>query len=166
MERCFTCKGQVFTSDIKGRTSFRGKPIVICSPCRGRYAYTLEQVAATGLRFRLVRKSEIPQPPVFGDRTQISNVQKYRLYRRLYMVLLITKELEEKRQRGVYWMVDEMTRKLLKLPDQIATIVGRTFAFRGDGFIVSDDEALNKIRDLIESIDPEILERNKNKRLQ
>src|SRR6266581_4787086 len=101
MESCFTCSGPTVKSDPRGRTTFRGLPIVVCSPCRGGHAYAVEQAATTGLRFRLVRKSEIPQPPVFGDRVRISGVQKYRLFRRLYMILLLAKELEEKRQKEV-----------------------------------------------------------------
>jgi len=62
-------------------------------------------------------------------------------------------------------MIDEMTKKILKLPDKVATIVGKTFAVRGDDFTLSDDEALGRIRDLLESIDPEIISRTKNKRL-
>jgi len=64
-------------------------------------------------------------------------------------------------------MIDEMTRKLLKLPDQMAAMIGKTYAVQGDDFELSDDEVLLRIRDILESIDPEIIERNKNrKRIQ
>lgn len=104
-------------------------------------------------------------PPVFGDREQISGVLKYRIYRQIYMVLLLLKERQEKRKKEVNWMVEEMTRKILKLPDKVAAIVAKTYAVCGDDFKLADDQALVRIRDLLEGIDPEIISRNKNKRL-
>lgn len=55
--------------------------------------------------------------------------------------------------------------KVVKLPDRIAAIVGKTYAVRGDDAQLADDEALTRIRDLLEELDPELIDRNKNKRL-
>lgn len=63
-------------------------------------------------------------------------------------------------------MVDDLTKKILKLPDQVARIVARTYAVCGDDFKLSDEEALIRIRDLLEAIDPEIINRAKKKRLR
>ena len=82
-----------------------------------------------------------------------------------YKILLLLKERQEIRHKEVNWMVKEMTAKVIKLPDQIATIVGKTHAVRGDDCTLSDDQALVRICDLLVEIDPQILERNKKKRL-
>jgi hypothetical protein len=55
--------------------------------------------------------------------------------------------------------------KVAKLPERIAAVVGKTYAVMGDAFEVADDEALMRIRDYLEEIDPSLIERNKNKRL-
>lgn len=55
--------------------------------------------------------------------------------------------------------------KLAKLPDRIAAIVGKTFTVQGDTAQMADDQALSMIRDLLEELDSQIIERNKNKKL-
>lgn len=62
-------------------------------------------------------------------------------------------------------MVDDMTRKLLKLPDQIAAVLGKTYVIRGDDFLLSDDVVLLEMKEILKSIDPDIIERNKDKRV-
>ena len=62
-------------------------------------------------------------------------------------------------------VIEDRTKLILKFPDRVAAIVGKTFAVRGDDSKLADDVALAMIRDLLESIDPTIIERNKNKRL-
>lgn len=53
----------------------------------------------------------------------------------------------------------------LKFPERVAAIVGKTYAVKGDDFQLSDDEALTRIRDLLDELDPTLIARNKNKRL-
>lgn len=53
----------------------------------------------------------------------------------------------------------------LRFPERVAAIVGKTYAVRGDGFKLSDDEALTRIRDLLDELDATLIARNKNKRL-
>lgn len=55
--------------------------------------------------------------------------------------------------------------KIARLPDRVAAIIGKTYAARGDDAVMADDEALIRIRDLLDEIDPTLIERNKNKRL-
>ncbi|MET0466775.1 MAG: hypothetical protein ABW007_26680 [Chitinophagaceae bacterium] len=55
--------------------------------------------------------------------------------------------------------------KLAKLPDRIAAVIGKTYAVKGDGFEIADDQAVMMIRDLVEELDDTLIERNKNKRL-
>lgn len=62
-------------------------------------------------------------------------------------------------------MPQEQTDLIIKLPVKLAKIVGKTYAVCGDGAKLADDEALTRIRDLLDEIDPEIISRNKNKRL-
>lgn len=60
---------------------------------------------------------------------------------------------------------EEYANKVAKLPDRVAAVVGKTYAVRGDAAEMADDEALMRIRDLTDEIDPTLIERNKNKRL-
>lgn len=53
----------------------------------------------------------------------------------------------------------------LKFPERVAAIVGKTYAVMGDGFKLPDDEALTRIRDLLDELDETLVERNKKKRL-
>lgn len=73
--------------------------------------------------------------------------------------------IDEAEGRGVNQLPEEEAVKVLRLPERIAAIVGKTFAEMGDGAELSDDEALGRIRDLLFDIDPNIIERNKRKRL-
>jgi hypothetical protein len=54
---------------------------------------------------------------------------------------------------------------LVKLPERIAAIVGKTYVVMGDDAKLEDDVALMRIRDLLDQLDPKLIERNKNKRL-
>jgi hypothetical protein len=162
---CFVCQRPAPISDVRGRVEFRGKQIQICGTCRGRYAFVIEQATATGRRFRFVAKSEIPAPLVTRDRQRVSKVETHSNFRQIYMVLLLLKEREEKRQKEVNWTVDSRTKKILQLPDKIAGVIGKTWVVAGDDFTLSDDEALIRIRDMLEEIDEGIIKRNKKKRL-
>lgn len=53
----------------------------------------------------------------------------------------------------------------LKFPERIAAIVGKTYAVMGDDWKLSDDEALTRIRDLLDALDDTLIVRNKKKRL-
>jgi hypothetical protein len=55
--------------------------------------------------------------------------------------------------------------RLAKLPDRIAAVIGKTYAVKGDGFEIADDQAVMMIRDLVDELDDTLIERNKNKRL-
>jgi hypothetical protein len=71
---------------------------------------------------------------------------------------------EEIRRKEVNWMVDNVTRKLLRLPENIAKVLRQTYVCAGDDANLSDDLALQKIRDLLEDIDPEIMKIRKQKK--
>jgi hypothetical protein len=133
----------------------------ICPTCRGDHALIKEQVGEFGRRFRFVRKAEVPTPPVFDSD---SGIKKYRLFRQLYMILLIAKERQEIREKEVHWMVDDMAKKVLRLPDAIARVIAQTYTVCGDDFKLGDDVALQQIRDLLEEIDPNIMTRPKRRR--
>lgn len=61
--------------------------------------------------------------------------------------------------------VKKQTVDYIRFPERVAAIIGKTFALKGDDFTLTDDEALTRIRDLLEELDPTLIERNKNKRL-
>jgi hypothetical protein len=60
---------------------------------------------------------------------------------------------------------EDQATKLVKLPDRIAAIVGKTYAVMGDGFELNDDQALMMIRDRLDELDETLIARNKDKRL-
>jgi hypothetical protein len=140
----------------KGEVEHRGTVYSVCGLCRKRYSHILTQLAFCGLRFRFVEKSEIPPPPKPGWSNFIQ----------IYKLLLLARERQISQGKEVNWMVDDTTRKILKLPDKIAGIVTRTFVASGDNAELSDDQALMMIKDLLEEIDPEIMtKKNKRKKL-
>ncbi len=55
--------------------------------------------------------------------------------------------------------------KLIRYPEEVAKIIGKTFLLSGEDALLTDDDALTRIRDLLDDIDPSILEENKDKRL-
>jgi hypothetical protein len=60
---------------------------------------------------------------------------------------------------------EDQATKLVKLPDRIAATVAKTYAVMGDAFELNNDQALMMILDLLEEVDPTLIERNKKKRL-
>jgi hypothetical protein len=62
-------------------------------------------------------------------------------------------------------MAQERAERLVKLPEQIAAIIGKTYAERGDNYELSDDTAVGMVRDLLLELDETIIQRNKDKRL-
>ena len=90
------------------------------------------------------------------------------IFRRKFWALngLLKKQLTNKEVKKLGLKeVKNQTANYLKFPERVAAIVGKTYAVRGDDFKLSDDEALTRIRDLLEELDERIIVRNKNKRL-
>lgn len=61
--------------------------------------------------------------------------------------------------------IKQQSAQFLRFPERVAAIVGKTYSIRGDDFTLSDDEAMARIRDLLDELDETLVERNKNKRL-
>ncbi len=53
----------------------------------------------------------------------------------------------------------------LKFPEKVATILGNTYSVRGDDAPIADDEALARIRDLLDELDEQLIVKLKNKKL-
>jgi hypothetical protein len=51
------------------------------------------------------------------------------------------------------------------LIERIAVVIGQTYADLGEGAMLADDQALEMIRDLLLDYQPEIIERNRGRRL-
>lgn len=147
--KCAVCGSDVSPQVNRDRgqreTYYRGRPYVICGPCRRIYSHCRSQFAWCGTRFRFVRKTEIPRT---GESI---------MFQLVYKVLLLARERQISRQKEVNWMVDEKTRKVIKFFDRAADILVRTLPVGGDDFTVPDDEAITRIRDLLDDIDPEIM---------
>lgn len=135
---------------MRSTASHYGKVYDVCGRCNKRYYDAPGQIERFGLRFRFVKKSEIPYTG--------------RAAKHIYKILLLFRERQEIRQKEVNWMADEKAEKLLKLPSRIAAVVGQTYAVCGDDFKLADDEALMRIRDLLDDIDPAIMQRVRKKK--
>ncbi len=53
----------------------------------------------------------------------------------------------------------------LEFPEEVATIIGKTYSVRGDDFTLEDDLAIARIRDLLNELDDKLIVKFKNKRL-
>lgn len=109
-----------------------------------------------------------PEPQPVGRRSCVS--RRTPLTNRKALVRGLQKKLhemggDEMALREVDIKREMDAERLLKLFEYIARCVGKTFAVQGDACELSDDEALSRIRDAMEEVDPDIIERNKNKKL-
>jgi hypothetical protein len=84
---------------------------------------------------------------------------------RLYLALARKRIHKGEGRTNCMPRAEEGARKLAVLPDRVAAVVGKTYAVMGDEAQMADDQALMMIRDLLEDLDPTVIERNKNKRL-
>lgn len=101
----------------------------------------------------------------YGKKPLSFKSRKQSAFRRRFFA--VCKELRRKNKKKE---VNEMSVKhdaaqLMKFPERIAAIVGKTYSIRGDDWKMSNDEALTRIRDLLDEIDPTLIKRNQNKRL-
>ena len=67
--------------------------------------------------------------------------------------------------KGVIKRMEDQTTRERRLPERIAAVIGKTHALQGDNFTLIDDDAINRIVDLLEETHPGIVDRNKDKRL-
>ncbi len=87
--------------------------------------------------------------------------------RRIYDRLAQHFEKRSRRRKEVMNLaaVEAQSALYLKFPERVAAIIGKTYAVRGDDFTTEDDVALAMIRDLLDELNPKLIEKNKNKRL-
>lgn len=78
---------------------------------------------------------------------------------------LLEARLSKKEVNKIQTQLKNQAVNFLKLPERVAAVVGKTYAVRGDDYKLSDDEALTRIRDLLDELDPTLIARNKEKRL-
>ncbi len=84
----------------------------------------------------------------------LNKLQKAKLSKKEVKRLSITKQIEQQ------------SAKLLRFPERVAAIISKTYSIRGDDpKVIPDDEAIMRIRDLLDGLDDTVIERNKNKRL-
>lgn len=81
-----------------------------------------------------------------------------------FLTALAERRIE--RGKGVKGMPEEYAVRLAKLPERIAAIAGKTYAKLQDDYKLADDEALGMICDLLDELDPTLIERNQHKRLR
>ena len=128
------------------------KPNVICWQCRHDNPKAVAEFYAAG-KFQSVK----PENEADFQKRFISILNFLKI------------QNERRRNKGKEVMdmqgVEKQAVALAKLPGKIAAIVGKTYSIRGDDATLPDDEAIMRIRDLLDEIDPTLIERNKNKRL-
>lgn len=89
--------------------------------------------------------------------------KKYHALNRLQRAKLSKKEVM---RLSVSKQIEQQSVKLIKFPERVAAIIGKTYSIRGDDpKVIPDDEAIMRIRDLLDALDNTVIERNKNKRL-
>ena len=81
------------------------------------------------------------------------------------MIALARKRYHRRKEGKCMTEPRDYALKLAKLPDRIATIIGKSVAEVGDDFSICDEEALHLIRNLLLELDETVIQRNKNKRL-
>jgi hypothetical protein len=131
---CYLCSRKIlYDNPLICSFVFRGKTHSICSKCRGLYWGAIEQASRFGKRYRFIEKSEVPRLTGFGMQVGggISPIAQHRVFTTVFRMLLLIRERQRHQQKESDWMIDEMTRRLLKLADQMAAIIGKTYAVRG-----------------------------------
>jgi hypothetical protein len=82
-----------------------------------------------------------------------------------FLLALARKRYHQRKEGTCMPNAHEYATRLAKLPDRIAAIVGKTHTVQGDQAEMADDQALSMIRDLLEELDDQVVERNKKKRI-
>jgi hypothetical protein len=151
--RCYVCR---WFSRPRAYGRRNGRQFTVCLSCLTKYHDPVGQAERFGRKFRFVEKTEIPHPDGVGITERSTGFMPWHPYHDIYKFLLLFKERQEKLGKEVMWMPEEMTQKVLKLPKRVAAAMKNTYAIRGDDATDSDDVALQKIKDLLEEIDPNI----------
>jgi hypothetical protein len=170
---CYVCRKDL--AERFGRTrefERRGERHPVCGRCISRYAAAVWQASLFGRRYRFVERHELPalseiEPHNFPRSRHLAGPSlKTQIF--LLLVFALERQVREGRtapREEVNQMAADITRNVAKFVERVATIVGKTFAVRGDDAKLDDSEALIRIRDLLDEIDPKIIERTKNKKL-
>lgn len=132
---------------------------MICLNCKQRYEDPLGQAERFGRRFRFVLRNEIPHHDSLGIDERSIGFMPYHPYREIYKILLIAKDRQEILQKEVNWKVDEQTKKILQLPLKIAAVVAQTWEIQGDDAVLDNSEAITRIRDMLDDIDADLIEK-------
>ncbi len=149
---CPVCSLPKFRDEFRQSNQNR-KPQIICWQCRHDNPKCVGEFYAVGV-------AKIVKPETDAD------VEK-----RFTTVLnFLNLQNERRKNKGKEVMdmkgIEKQAVALAKLPSKVATIIGKTYTIRGDDpNVIPDDEAIMRIRDLLDEIDDTLIERNKNKRL-
>ena len=156
---CPVCKTAKRAHEFR-QSNQNAKRNLICWQCRKNYDGVEAQFYAGTLSKGLIEKATIPR--LTGREPR---VLKHR-FRNVYKFVTRLRERRILRRKEVLWMAENQAVALLKLPERIAAVIGKTYIVRGDDpNTIPDDEALMRIRDLLDEFDEKIIGRNKDKRL-
>jgi hypothetical protein len=148
----------------KPRPGVNTSPKMVCAKCKEK-RFKREFRLKSG---RLVKIcADCRKTPVESNRSEFERhlLAIHRLIKADF-VERKTKGKEVKNLGKVTSKARDYASALTTLPDKIAAIIGKTYLVRGDDpKTMPDDEAITRIRNLLEELDERIIERNKNKRL-
>jgi len=82
-----------------------------------------------------------------------------------FLIALARKRFHKRKDGSCMTAARDYATRLAKLPDRLAAILAKSVAVKGDAFDLDDAEALIMILDIINELDPTLIERNKDKRL-
>jgi len=132
---------------------------MVCLACVTRYDDPIGQAERFGSRLRFVEKAEIPHPDRLSLNVGAGGAVLWRAYHDTYKFLLLVRE-RLLRQKEVNLEMDAMkARRVAKFFDRTADLLVKTLPIAGDDFTLNDDEAITRIRDLLDDIDPEIMQK-------
>lgn len=138
--RCPKCEKAKYKKDFRSKS---GKPSPICNECRKQFPNA--------------------ERDFFGVKPKEEGFEKHRIG--VFTILKNQKFKKKEVTKLASAKARTYADKLTQMPGKIATILGKTFVVRGDDATLSDDEALVRIRDLIDDFEPNLIAQNKNKRL-
>lgn len=148
---CPVCQMPKYRHEFR-RSNRNAKTNVICWQCRHDNPQAVREFYAVGkgIFFKPETEAEF--------QTKVSSVRNF---------LSLQNERRKIKGKEVIEMqkIEKQAVALAKLPGKVAAIIGKTYSIRGDDFTLSDDEAIQRIRDALDEIDERLIERNKNKRL-
>ncbi len=146
------------------RARYRACP-VCGEPCTAREFRSSNRNPKQNLICWQCRRNPAAEKDYFGKKPLDLKSRSQSVFRKQFWAIARIVRKNSKRKEVLEMSVNRQAINLVRFPERVAAVVGKTYAIMGDDFKLSDDEALTRIRDLLEELDGTLIERNKKKRL-